>query len=124
MTEKIVTMDLPVKLTDEELLKYTKELVDLLAERRATESEKKATMSKYKEQLDSMDVDISEVASKLRSGEEKRPVECWEEPNFAEKVVEVFRRDTGERVHARSMTDEDHQLSIARIAVTEDGIEV
>lgn len=115
--KKPVTLNLPVKLTDEELLERADQLCE--AEQRTTElhdemertktaaSEKKKAIDKA---LDGQRGIRARLSRQIRSRTERRQVEC--ELLFVHDQLKVVtqRLDTEEVVDVRDMTPEEQQL--------------
>jgi hypothetical protein len=98
---------------EDEIVEKSERLADLLIERREVDSEYREITGDYRQRIKRLDGDIARMSTLVKSGEEIRPIECWEEPDYDQGVVEVFRRDTGSLVHVREMHDGDRQLGIA-----------
>jgi hypothetical protein len=98
---------------EDEIVENSERLADLLIERREVDSEYREITGDYRQRIKRLDGDIARMSTLVKSGEEIRPTECWEEPDYDQGVVEVFRRDTGSLVHVREMHDGDRQLGIA-----------
>jgi DNA polymerase II small subunit/DNA polymerase delta subunit B len=108
--------DLPVRLTREELEARGQMLALKVDERAEIEVEAKAEAAEYKAQMGDTDKEIRRLSRIVRDKSEPRPVECFEHLNFAGNEVQIVRRDTGEVVDTRAMTDADRQRNLEEVA--------
>jgi hypothetical protein len=109
---KKFTLDLPVHLTERELLERGDALVkqfDDLDKIEAALSEAKAEAKAAREPVEES---IRQLKIQIRTKKEPRPVECKLEPDFANGVMETIRLDTGEIVTARPLAPEERQESL------------
>lgn len=119
MEEKKIYERLPVGLTGEEKVEYTREMIVRLGEVRQTNTDidrqKEAHKARIKE-LETKKQELEDRAYHLRDcvdrGTEIRPVECYEVPHYGQNTVTIHRIDTGEQVSAREMRAEERQVSL------------
>lgn len=97
------TLDLPCKLTEEEIRTKGSEQADAVGELSRQESEKKETVKGLNIGLKSTRKRINELAQAVRTGVEIRPVECRVVPVGDEMHTE--RIDTNETVDRRPMSE-------------------
>jgi len=109
---RIVRHPASVALSKDELVDRADELSKLIEERTTLEDTAREVAKEHREQLKKMRERIEDLGDVVRSRKEIREVECKEVPDFDKEVVELFRLDTGERVHARQLTEEDRQMRI------------
>jgi hypothetical protein len=105
---------------ENEFIKYTfteSEKKDIAAEMaqkivtlQQTEDDLKAIKSDYKSQIDGVQAGINSAATKLTAGYEMRSTKCQVMPNYAKKVWEYIRVDTGALVKEKGMTSNDLQI--------------
>lgn len=97
------TLDLPVKLTEEEIRTKGSEQAEAVGELSRQESEKKETVKELNVGLKSTRKRINELAQAVRTGVEIRPVDCRVVPVGDEMHTE--RLDTNETVDRRPMNE-------------------
>lgn len=98
-----ITLDLPCKLTEEEIRTRGSEQAEAVGELSRQESEKKETVKGLNIGLKSTRKRINELAQAVRTGVEIRPVECRVVPVGDEMHTE--RLDTNETVDRRPMSE-------------------
>jgi hypothetical protein len=111
--EDFVTVreEVPVTLTQAEIVEKAEELSRSLSNYDAIDEERKAVANDYKEKLKELDGKIEQLAQMIREKREFREMECHA---LAKKdgTLEIFHPETGERIHARMMTEEERQLEL------------
>ncbi len=110
MGEPRKKLQLPVKLTEDELLAKASELASARANWEALKEESKESAAGYRERIADLDDDISKLSTEVRTKEELRDVEIDERPDFARNVIETFRVDTFKLVSTRVMTADERQV--------------
>lgn len=103
-TKEAMHLELPVKYSDEEMAKLGIRIAGILRELSLLESAKKASADRYKGEIAEINEKISEVRRKIEKGTALTTVECEAIKNARGKVVEVFRKDTGEIVEGLQQT--------------------
>jgi len=103
------TRDLPVELTDAELLVKSRELATHMQKLYDIRAEAKLSADGYKSTIKTLEQEIAEMQRVVKTGKELRPVEIFERKRFSRSVVEVVRADTFEVVRTRPMTDAEKQ---------------
>lgn len=101
-----------VALTKDEVIERATELAGLLGDHSEQEEEFKEESKQKRAELKELRERIDELGEVVRTKKEKREVNCYEIPDYEKEVVEVFRSDTDERVHARQLTPEDRQQQL------------
>jgi len=96
--------------TEFELKEIAAEMAQKIVNLQQAEDDKKAIMSDYKSQIDGIQAGINSSATKMTSGYEMRSVKCKVEPDYARKVWQFFRVDTGGMVKEKDMTSNDLQM--------------
>lgn len=86
---------LPCKLTAEEKLLKSSQLVQLAVERQQLEDEKKLATAALKAKIDQKKDEIGDLVTELHTGEELRPIECVERPRYDKMIVDIVRTDDG-----------------------------
>jgi hypothetical protein len=107
---------LPVKLTQAELITKGKELAEETQKLEQTEEEKKLAMDSFKERIQSHQHRIKNLAHLVDTGEEKREVEVFERKCYAERIMETFRKDTGECIRTRPLNEDEYQENLLETA--------
>ena len=98
------TMNLPVRLTTDELLLRSDELATKIRDAADIEREMKAAAAKSKTELGAIETQIAHLARVVREKKELRDVEVFEVKNWERVAMETYRRDTGEFVASRALT--------------------
>lgn len=109
---KEVQHECTVAITKDELVERAGELANLLAEHSAKDEDFKEEAKQTRTELKELREKIDDLGEVVRTKKEKREVNCYEIPDYEKEVVEVFRSDTDERVHARQLTPEDRQQQL------------
>jgi hypothetical protein len=102
-------LELECVLTDPEMLAYSKKLSEHLNNKNRIEYEVKAAVANGKAKIAEHDDAINEMADKLRTGKERRPVGCKIVYDWDKKTREWIRSDTGEVAHSDTIQEEDLQ---------------
>lgn len=119
---KNTTKDLIVKLTSEEKAELANQLTERISRKDWLEDAKKVVMKKYAAQIEETVAEINDLSSKIRAGEELRPVKC--EIRFDDPVPghkSTYRLDTGAKVSSELMTDSEMQDDLFPEEETENG---
>ena len=103
------TMELPVKLTDEEVRLKGEKIARRLKDRENLEEERKAAAKAAKEEIGELDAEIIELRDEVRERREMRDVQVSDEKDWGRKIVRTLRLDTGEVVASRPMTPAELQ---------------
>lgn len=100
---------LPCKLTPNELLLKGKELAETFKKVDSLEAEKKADASAFKDKIESYEAKGRELAREVSTGQEYRPIECFEEARYSTNMVDLVRSDSHEVVRSRPMDPSEKQ---------------
>lgn len=106
---RTVVRSLPVRLTEEELLKKGGELAATVQDISSEESRQQDIKSQLKAKLAELEARRSNLAITVSRKEEHRDVEVDIFHDYQRGVVEDVRRDTGEVVSRRVMRDDERQ---------------
>ena len=101
--------DLPVKLTDAEMIVKGQELAELENELRSLEDKKRETSKEFSGQLEAMRKKIADTAHEINTKQEFRDVEVETVRDEKELTIMVVRLDTGEIVSKRLMSNAERQ---------------
>lgn len=103
---------LPVPIDAETVAGKLSEFSEAQLDRERILAEKKEAVSEFREQLESVDKTLHELAESVRDHTELRDVECVEQLIVETNEVQVVRTDTGEVVETRTATAEDRQEAL------------
>ena len=108
------TFSHPVKmdLTDKELLAYADELTDLDTKSEEVSLRHESEKNRFKSEVKDIGKNQSRIMNLLKTKEEFKDVECFEEFNWFDGIVEIVRLDTGEVVKTRKITAEEYQQNL------------
>lgn len=81
----------------------------LIDEISAAEEAEKARRSAAKGAIEELEIEASELQAIVRSGKEKRTIQCETRVDYASNAVRIYRLDTGELVSERAMEAEERQ---------------
>ena len=100
------------KLTRDELLKYGGELAQALQDIVTEEALQASMKQSMKAALASLEAKSSELSTKVARGEEYRDVEVDPRMDFAANMYYEVRRDTGEKIGQRPITEDERQENL------------
>ena len=95
--------ELSCVLTEDERHLRGNELAAAMKGHYALELEKKNFNAEWKDRKTESDETIQRLTDAVTTGKELRDVECRQVPDWKDKMVIVFRIDTGERLFSRPM---------------------
>lgn len=104
--------DLPVPLTQAEILLKSKEHAKLSMDRAELEERKKLAAADFKNKIDSLEDRIYALVKEVHTGIELRPIECYDVPNYKDEMVETKRSDSHETIRSRPMHPTERQLAL------------
>jgi hypothetical protein len=100
------------QLTDEEQREKGQQLALACVQRTEIERERAETMKTYKERLDAVALEMAKHTKALRSGTEVRQIAVLELFDYNDGTVTITRKDTGELIEKRDMTQEERQVGL------------
>lgn len=103
---------LPVNLTKEELLKFSKELAVANQNLSEVEDKKKTIVADFTSQSKAFEASISSLSRKISTEEEFRDIDCKWEWNKDGKTKSLIRLDTKEKIQTSDITNEDRQQKL------------
>jgi len=106
------THSLPCKLTTGQIAEAAENLASAIQEAEGIEIEKKSVMKDYNSQIDNCKKRIHRLMTHVKNGVEYRPVECDLQFHIEKVLAILVRKDSGELVEERPMTDEEKQMQI------------
>lgn len=105
--------NLPVMLTQDEMMEQAKLMAEASEEADAQRAELKTVNTQIKARIEEAEAKALGARIRLRSGYEYRHVKCTGTKDWNKKTVTVRRDDTGEIVVARDMNNQELQIEIA-----------
>jgi hypothetical protein len=105
----MATEALPVKLTDEEVLHRTRELIDALEQEDELAQQLASFKEEHKEQVAVAGADTKRLRRIVSTRTEYRDVEVVESHDYKRGVVELVRVDTHDIIRTRAMTESERQ---------------
>ena len=112
MENLITQRDLIVKLNDDEVRTYSEELARVTTLQAEAEDEKKSVTSGFKDKIDRFIADSRTLARKISTRQELRGVDCEWVHDFDRCMSDLHRKDTGEVIDRRKLTEEEMQMSL------------
>lgn len=109
---KTVVRSLPCRLTDEELLKAGGDLATAVQDIAAEEGRQADVKASMKAKLAEIEARRTQIAIKVSRKEEHRDVEVDIWHDYQRAVVQEIRRDTGEVIGTRVMSDTERQQKL------------
>ena len=108
-TREELSKELPVVLTDSELLDYSRELARNQCEKTEKEDKKKEVVAEYTAELKKFEADIAVLSRKITTGTEQRDVDCAWEYDWLEGSKKLIRLDTEEVVREATIQGGERQ---------------
>lgn len=109
---RTVSVALPCRLTEAELLERGEALAIERDERNKLVAVAKATAADYKQRIESRDSEVDRLAMIVRDKAETRPVVCELRRDMERGVMETWRTDTGELVATRVLESHERNLEL------------
>lgn len=109
---RTVVRTLPCVLTEEELLKKGQELAEAVEDIQTEERRQGDIKASMKARLTALGARRDEISIAVRRKEEDRDVEVDIFHDYARGIVEDIRRDTGERIAFRPMSEDERQREL------------
>jgi len=108
----VITRNLPVELTKDEVRMRGESLARKHAEWDAVESARKAAMTHAKSEEEKLEAEMKLLAEAIRTGKEYRDVEVREMRNDMALSMDTVRQDTGEVIEQRPLGPEELQAKL------------
>lgn len=108
----MITRNIPVELTKDEVRMRGESLARKHAEWDAVESARKAAMTHAKSEEELLEADMKLLAEAIRTGKEYRDVEVREVRNDAALSMDTVRQDTGEVIEQRPLRPDELQAKL------------
>lgn len=103
------TKELLVDITDEDKDGRKNRLADVVLELAEIDAKKAEAMSGFNKELKDKRKEMNALAAAIRTGQEKKELDCFERFDFRRNVVETRRSDTEEVIDERAMTMDERQ---------------
>lgn len=104
--------NLKVTLTPEEIADRADRAAQMLADHDSKEEEQKAAAKHAKGVLDSMSAEIRRLSNEVRTKSTYKGVECERIYDLVAKQIREIRKDTGEVIFERPMTESELQSEL------------
>jgi DUF1365 family protein len=106
---KYFNKELPVKLTQTEMLDKAKELSRANQDIVSLESSMKSMASEFKSKIQGKEAEIDILSQAISNGYEYRPVECYWDYDWKGGKKHLVRTDTGESVRVEDISQSERQ---------------
>ena len=107
----VVTENLKIELTPEEILAASREMARAIDELHDMEQQRKAAVELYKAKIAQANATVQINSVLVRNGYEFRKTEVRRTLDYDQGTVTSCRLDTGEIIEARPMTPDEKQLT-------------
>lgn len=115
LVSKNVTKQLPVTLTDEEILKYGRDCARAQADRNQIQNTAKQVAKEFSAKVAEQEAIIAKLSVYINSGKETRDIACIELKNWTKGTVLVQRTDTHETIESRPMREDEKQMEMQEV---------
>lgn len=112
---RMIHRELPVDLSEEELLKLSKELANRQIAHMDIEAQAKAATTEWRDKVKHSKLGLEEVANAIKDKRRFVMIECVEEYDHARQMIIVTRQDTGESIEFRAATEDEITEHEARL---------
>lgn len=111
-SEKKITMDLPVPMSDAEVASRSQEMASLVVEQTAIETELAAFGADKRKRLREIRKETKRLAQAVKDRAILAKVDCVEKRLFSQNAIEIYRKDLGTLVQRRAMEGAERQTEI------------
>jgi hypothetical protein len=115
---KTVTRNVPCRLTEDELRQRGDSLAEVVESRHAEEKRQADLKSQMKARITELEAKQTQLAIAISRKEEYRDVSCDIFGDPTHDTATVVRRDTGEAIEKRPLTDAERQKALPLEPVT------
>lgn len=115
MQSRTVTKQLPVVLTDAEILNYGRDCARAQHEHANIKNTAKTVAKEYASKIAEQEAIIARLTVIINSGKETRDIACLELKNWNKGTVTVSRNDTHEVIESRPMREDEKQMEISEV---------
>lgn len=109
VTEVSCDKELPVQLTEKEVIVYSREMARIQGEKIEREEKKKSVAAEYTAEIKSLSGDVDVLMRKINSNSEQRNVKCKWVMKWDQMEKELVRLDTNEVVRTITILDSERQ---------------
>lgn len=109
MDRTYITKDLPVTLTEMELLEKARELAKFQQDKVSLEEQAKSAAATYKDKIAGTQLNINILSRDITSGYEQRPIDCYWEYDYPARKKRLIRTDNNEIVKAEDVSASEMQ---------------
>jgi len=109
---KKVTRNLFCKLTDEEVLAYSRSVASKLGEKDREDKHKKRAAKEFDSRIANLESEVVDLIEKVNTGEEMREVECEWRYEWTSNTKVLVRLDTGEEIDKRPIEADERQATL------------
>ena len=109
MDREYIKKDLPVTLTEVELLQKARELAKFQQDKVSFEEQGKSAAATYKDKVAGTQLHINMLSRDITNGYEHREVDCYWELNYASRKKALIRTDTLETVRTEDISASELQ---------------
>lgn len=103
---------LPVELSDAKILERSREMGQLLEQKRKIEREKAQIVKDFSDQIKDISGEIAKLTTIVNTGQEEQQVTCVREYDHNNKEVREVRIDTGEILTTRPLQVDESQIPL------------
>lgn len=109
---KSLTRNLPCRLTDDELRQRGDSLAEVVQELHAEDDRQADVKAQMKARLTELEAKQTRYAIVISRREEYRDVECDLFADTVRGTVDIVRRDTGDTIETRPITEDERQRAL------------
>lgn len=109
MDRAYFSKQLPVVLTEIELLNKARELAKFQQDKVQLEEQAKSAAATYKDKISGTQLNINILSRDITNGYEQRPIDCYWEFDYAARKKRLVRTDTGETVKTEDISASEMQ---------------
>lgn len=104
--------EVKVPLSEKELLAYADELTECDTRLSELQGELEIKKAEFKTKIGDVNLRANELMNLLKTKEEYKEIECFDDFNWFDGIVEIKRVDTNETVRTRKITREEYQQNL------------
>ena len=113
MDKKLFKKDLPVTLTEKEIIEKAKELSKLQQDMNTAQEQAKSMAATYKDKIASAQANINILSRDISNGYEYRPIDCEWQYDWKRGNKSLVRTDTMETLKTENVTASERQEHLA-----------
>ncbi len=105
-------LDLPVALTQKELIRKSDQCAKVIEDQGQIHTEFQTVFKHYSDQMKKLTAEIRRLQKLILCGQEMKTVDVADWFDWEVMGVETYRLDTGTKISSREMTDLERQVDI------------